>query len=327
MAVKRLLIFAVLITCTVRAADAPFGDIPASLSLSTSQSVRRNAANNGFEAYTPSAGGGGVWGSITGTLSNQTDLQTALDAKTNISIVPNTAPSAGQILVGNAGGTAYAPKTLSGSGATATLSSAGVLTLSGIANASLTNSAITIAGTSTSLGGSITLDTITGLSSGGIVKRTGANTLDIAVAGTDYLQNNQLITLSGEVSGSGATSITTTQTHFVTFDVEGVGIVLSTGTKNPFKTKYGGTLVGWTMMCKPSGSVTVDVFRAASGAGLPVTSIVGGATKPAIASDVEASGTSFSGWTSTTINANDNLAISLSGITTVQYVEFTLWFK
>lgn len=59
-------------------------------------------------------------------------------------------------------------------------------TLSNIGNASLTNSAITIAGTSTSLGGSITLDTITGLASTGLVKRSGANTFAIATSGTDY---------------------------------------------------------------------------------------------------------------------------------------------
>ncbi len=178
--------------------------------------------------------------------------------------------------------------------------------------------------------GGLTNEFSLGSLSGGILKQTISGsiaTLDIAIAGTDYLQNNQLITLSGEVSGSGATSITTTQTHFVTFDVDGVGIVLSTGTKNPFKTKYGGTLVGWTMMCNPSGSVTADIFRAANGAGLPVTSIVGAGTKPSISSNVENSSTSFTSWTSTTINANDNLAISLSGITTAQYVELTLWFK
>jgi hypothetical protein len=36
-------------------------------------------ANTGFKS--PSGGSGGVWGSITGTLSSQTDLQNALDAK------------------------------------------------------------------------------------------------------------------------------------------------------------------------------------------------------------------------------------------------------
>lgn len=113
-------------------------------------------------------------------------IQTQLNAKTSSAVVPSTAPSAGQILIGNAGGTAYAANTLSGSGATFSLSSAGVLTVSGIANASLTNSSITIAGTSTALGGSITQDTITGLSSTGLIKRTGANTLAVATAGTDY---------------------------------------------------------------------------------------------------------------------------------------------
>jgi hypothetical protein len=113
-------------------------------------------------------------------------IQTQLDAKTLASVVPNTAPTAGQILVGNAGNTAYAKQTISGSGATITLGATGVLTISSIANASLANSAITIAGTSTSLGGAITQDTITGLSTTGLVKRTGTNTLAIATAGTDY---------------------------------------------------------------------------------------------------------------------------------------------
>jgi hypothetical protein len=55
-----------------------------------------------------------------------------------------------------------------------------------IANNKLANSSITIAGSSTALGASISLDTITGLSTTGIVKRTGASTLAIATSGTDY---------------------------------------------------------------------------------------------------------------------------------------------
>lgn len=73
-----------------------------------------------------------------------------------------------------------------------------------ITNAKLSNSAITIAGTSTSLGDTITQDTITGLSSTGVIKRTGANTLAIATAGTDYTtpsstetQTNKTIDASG----------------------------------------------------------------------------------------------------------------------------------
>jgi len=47
------------------------------------------------------------------------------DAQTKAAVVPNTAPAAGQIPVGNAGGTAYAPTSLSGD---ATMTSAGVVT-------------------------------------------------------------------------------------------------------------------------------------------------------------------------------------------------------
>jgi hypothetical protein len=56
----------------------------------------------------------------------------------------------------------------------------------GITNVNLANSTITIAGNSTALGGSVTQDAITGLSSTGLIKRTGSNTLSIATAGTDY---------------------------------------------------------------------------------------------------------------------------------------------
>ena len=48
------------------------------------------------------------------------------------------------------------------------------------------SAAITIAGNSTALGGSVTQDQITGLSTTGLVKRTASNTLAIAASGTDY---------------------------------------------------------------------------------------------------------------------------------------------
>jgi hypothetical protein len=59
---------------------------------------RRGAANgyvwtsdaNGRGSWQAASGGGATWGSITGTLSSQTDLQTALDAKQNESIVINS---------------------------------------------------------------------------------------------------------------------------------------------------------------------------------------------------------------------------------------------
>ncbi len=133
------------------------------------------------------------------------------------------------------------------------------------------------------------------------------------------------LTIDG-VSQQINTDRTWSENNSVTFVVDAGG-VLTTGTKNPIKITSGGTLQGWAMMCKPSGSVTADIFRSADAAGLPTVSIVGPGTKPAISSGVEAHSTSFTSWTSTTLTANDNLAISLSGISTSTYVVLTLYYK
>ena len=128
----------------------------------------------------------------------------------------STTPTSGQLPIGNSGGTAYAPQTISGSGATISLADTGVMTVSGISNSSLSNSAITIAGTSTSLGGSISQDTITGLSSTGLIKRTGANTLAIATAGTDYLTSSTGVSsitgTSNQITASASTGAVTLST-------------------------------------------------------------------------------------------------------------------
>lgn len=66
--------------------------------------------------------------------------QVTNDAQTKAAIVPNTAPSAGQVLVGNAGGTAYAPVALSGP---VSISSTGVTSVATL-NQNTTGSAATL---------------------------------------------------------------------------------------------------------------------------------------------------------------------------------------
>ena len=127
------------------------------------------------------------------------------DAQTKASIVPNTAPSAGQILAGNAGGTAYAPVSMSGD---ATLSSAGALTLAaaqthissltaptgasltltgGDTGASLvigkagTTRAFTLTPVGTSLASWATTGAITSIASATITDSSGAGTRSTAV--------------------------------------------------------------------------------------------------------------------------------------------------
>ena len=114
-------------------------------------------------------------------------------------------------------------------------------TLTNIANASLTNSTITINGTPISLGGTVSTGTVTSIAisgaefsiTGSPITTSGTIALALAVqggltAGTynnltvnnkgivtaasniSYLTANQTITLSGDVTGSGATAITAT---------------------------------------------------------------------------------------------------------------------
>lgn len=90
-------------------------------------------------------------------------------------------------------------------------------TISNIGNSSLTNSTITIAGTSTALGSSITQDTITGLSGTGVVKRSGANTLAIATAGTDYATPSGSESLSNKTLGN-TNTVTLKDTNFTLQD-------------------------------------------------------------------------------------------------------------
>ena len=78
--------------------------------------------------------------------------------------------------------------------------------LSSVPNSALANSTITIAGNSTALGGSVSQDSITGLSSTGIVKRTAANTLTTATADTDYTTPSGTETLTNKtISGASNT--------------------------------------------------------------------------------------------------------------------------
>ena len=204
-----------------------------------------------------------------------------------------------------------------------------------ISNAQLANSAITIAGTSTSLGGSISQDTITGLSTTGLVKRTGANTLAIAASGTDYapatsgsslLYGNgsggfSNVTIGTGVSFSGGTLSATgtggTVTSVATSgSVNGItltgGPITSTGTIT-----LGGTLSGITNSQLTNNSITVTAGSGLSGGG---TVALGGSTtltNAGVTSLVQGSGVTLNASTgSISISANYNgtvTSVSVSG--------------
>lgn len=84
------------------------------------------AAGTDYVAPTTTVNGHALSANVTVTASDVGLGSVTNDAQTKAAIVPNTAPAAGNLLVGNAGGTAYAPVASSGD---VTVSSAGAFTI------------------------------------------------------------------------------------------------------------------------------------------------------------------------------------------------------
>jgi hypothetical protein len=108
------------------------------------------------------------------------------NAQTQAAIVPNTTPSAGQVLVGNAGGTAYAPVAMSGD---ATLASTGALTVA--------NDAITYAKMQNASAASVLL---------GRGSASGAGNLEEITLGTGLSMSGTTLSASGGSGGAPTTA-------------------------------------------------------------------------------------------------------------------------
>jgi Repeat of unknown function (DUF5907) len=150
----------------------------------TGQVLKKNSATDYDWAWAADASGGSpTWGTITGTLSSQTDLQTALDAK--LATLGDLSPL-------------FTTTEATQNGAFA-LTAAAATTVFGRA-----------AGTS----GSPTYSSapqflkIGNLTTNGFVK-TGSGDGSLSVDTATYLTGNQSISLTGDVTGSGTTSIAT----------------------------------------------------------------------------------------------------------------------
>ena len=115
------------------------------------------------------------------------------DAQAKQAYYPNTPPGAGQIIVGNAGGTAYAPVTMNGS---CTLASTGAITCSGSGNLTLTLANAGTTGTTTN-----TFSKLTGAPSTAVISGTAdtGGAVGVCTAGCGTT-SNATITMTGLVT-------------------------------------------------------------------------------------------------------------------------------
>jgi len=214
--------------------------------------VNSLAASTGISV---SASTGAV--TVTNTAPDQT---VSLTAGTGISTsgtypnftITNTAPSSGGTVTSITAGTGLSGGTITSSGTIAIDSTVATLTgsqtltnktisgasntLSNIGNSSLTNSAITINGTSTSLGGSISVGTVTSVTGTSPVVSSGGNTPAISMpaatssvngylTSTDWTTFNNKSNTNGTVTSVAALTLGTTGTD--------LSSTVATGTTTP----------------------------------------------------------------------------------------------
>lgn len=196
---------------------------------------------------------------------------------TKAAVVPNTAPSAGQVLVGNAGGTAYAPVALSGVNCTLALASTGALTVTDVATAAIASNAVTNAkmatGTANSLAGydgsgnfsDVAIGTGLSLSGGTLTASGGGGggTVTSITAGTGL--SGGTITTSGTISLSTPVSVAHGGTGDATLTAHSV--LLGEGTGNVAFATTG--TAGQVLIDQGSGAD--PAFEPVSGSGATVT--------------------------------------------------------
>jgi hypothetical protein len=177
-------------------------------------------------------------------LTNVTD-----HAQTQAAVVPNTAPSAGQILVGNAGGTAYAPVAASGD---ATLASTGALTLA------------TVNSNVGSYGSATAAPAVT-VNAKGLVTAVSTNTITPAVGSITGLGTGVATAMAVNVgsagapvvlNGAGGTPSSLTLTNATGLPV--AGITSSTSTALGVGSLELGNASDTTLARSSAGNVTVE---------------------------------------------------------------------
>jgi hypothetical protein len=189
------------------------------------------------------------------------------DAQAKAAIVPNTVPTAGQFLIGNAGGTAYVPNSISGD---ATISSTGALTVtktSGVSFGALATQNGTFSGTSSGVNTGDQTITLTGEATG-----TGSGSFAVTLTNSAVIGK----VLTGFTAGAGTVSAADSMLAAIQ---KVVGNANALGTLSALSAAPAGTLSGTTLNATVVTSSLTSLGTIATGVwqGTPIGASYGGA--------------------------------------------------
>jgi hypothetical protein len=126
--------------------------------------------------------------------------------------------------------------------------------------------------------------------------------------------------------GNGTNFVAGANIHTIQWEVDNGSTALNTGTLHRvYNAKGSGTIVGWSVTAYPSGSVTWDVYKAASGT-TPTVSIVGAGTAPGVSSGTQSGITAPSSWTTTTFSDGDAFDANIATATTSTHALVVLYY-
>lgn len=254
-------------------------------------------------------------------------------AQTQAAIVPNTAPAAGAILVGNAGGTAYAPVAASGD---ATLASTGAVTLATVnGNVGTFGSATQASVVTVNAKGLVTaasnatvtpaVGSITGLGTGVAT----ALAVNVGSAGAPVVNGGALGTPSSGVATNltglpPAGQTTAGRTFSIGFGKDGGGSALTTSTiATAITAPVGYTIVGYSISLD-AGTATVKFWKIADGTAIPTIANVINTAGVAISSGTHVRSSTVSDFTTTAIAAGDIIMCAITAIATATWITITL---
>ena len=117
------------------------------------------------------------------------------------------------------------------------------------------------------------------------------------------------------VGGGGTASIGIT--------IDGGGSAITTGAKGYFRVPYAATITGWYLVASPSGSLVIDVWKAA-GSIPTVANTIAGSEKPTLSSAQINSDTNLTTWTSTAITAGDIMGYNVDSCSECTWASLVL---